>query len=751
MSPASGATPNDAPIVTIGANFAGASNLDLEFIPDTDGAVGPDQFVELLNGSYRVYDKQGDVLQQEMLSDFWTAAGVTPTDFPFDPRVLYDPTVQRWFATSGDGGRSPDSHFLLAVSKTSDPTQGWQGVSIRSDPTGRSWSDFPTLGVNQDGVYLSAAMSPVHHVPEYSRIIAIPKADLLGDTPSVANATAFSSFDANPSFIDSNRRQPAVAFQSAGDEPLLSLDAPFVLGDPPVTHLKVSSIDGPITAPTLDTNDRLIDVPPASFPSAAAQKGTSQLLEVGSAMFRGSAVLVDGDLYAVQHILAVADGHLAVRWFEIGDPLGSPVVLDSGVIQAPDMDFYDASIAVNSLGEAVIGFSGSGPDTYASAYAVAGTRDAAGHLVFGDPILLKAGVAPYVADGERWGDYSATTVDPTDPAHFWTIQEWAAAGQTFFGESVWSTQIAEIIFGPSPSSAQTWFGGVGRFDNPANWSPPGPPAATDSLTIESGKVRVIGLTIDNPDILLGAPGNPPNLVLHDATLGAATHLRVQAAASETPQPEPHATLRIIGSAVEQGSIEVGSTATDVHQLLPAHLAVAMAGGSTFTNAQGAIWFSSDGSTVDVTARGPDAVFVNDGQVEAFGGTVRMDVPVTGQGSFDILYNNDRVAAGAVEFGREVGQGQTIELDAGLLRLDRPAQFHGTILGFDAEGTIALAQTEATALDYADGVLTVSDASGVAARLAIAGDYATEQFALSQHDGDALITVNRPAASDAPLA
>jgi hypothetical protein len=49
------------------------------------------------------------------------------------------------------------------------------------------------------------------------------------------------------------------------------------------------------------------------------------------------------------------------------------------------------------------------------------------------------------------------------------------------------------------------------------------------------------------------------------------------------------------------------------------------------------------------------------------------------------------------------------------------------------------------------VLTVSDASGVAARLAIAGDYATEQFALSQHDGDALITVNRPAASDAPLA
>jgi hypothetical protein len=106
---------------------------------------------------------------------------------------------------------------------------------------------------------------------------------------------------------------------------------------------------------------------------------------------------------------------------------------------------------VNALGEVVIGFSGSGPNDYPTAYAVAGTLEG-DTLTFGDPILLKAGVAPYeIGNPARWGDYSATTYDPTDPSHFWTIQEWAS------GQFQWSTEISEIIFGaqvvvPEPSS-----------------------------------------------------------------------------------------------------------------------------------------------------------------------------------------------------------------------------------------------------------------------------------------------------------
>ncbi len=43
--------------------------------------------------------------------------------------------------------------------------------------------------------------------------------------------------------------------------------------------------------------------------------------------------------------------------------------------------------------------------------------------------VTKAGEAPYVlfrGGSNRWGDFSATVVDPTDDLSFWTIQEFAA-------------------------------------------------------------------------------------------------------------------------------------------------------------------------------------------------------------------------------------------------------------------------------------------------------------------------------------
>src|SRR5258708_39989104 len=77
------------PVVPIGANFTGANFLDFGANPpDTDGAVGPSQFVELLNSAYRVYDKSGNVFQTSSLNQFWSSAGILQAS-AFDPRVLY--------------------------------------------------------------------------------------------------------------------------------------------------------------------------------------------------------------------------------------------------------------------------------------------------------------------------------------------------------------------------------------------------------------------------------------------------------------------------------------------------------------------------------------------------------------------------------------------------------------------------------------------------------------------------------------
>jgi hypothetical protein len=49
-----------------------------------------------------------------------------------------------------------------------------------------------------------------------------------------------------------------------------------------------------------------------------------------------------------------------------------------------------------------------------------------------------------VGGSNRWGDYSATVVDPTDPNRFWTIQEIA------IGNNNWGMQITELILAPVP-------------------------------------------------------------------------------------------------------------------------------------------------------------------------------------------------------------------------------------------------------------------------------------------------------------
>src|SRR5262249_25151833 len=125
-----GSTSLSGQMLTIGLNFTGSSYFVDSFVipPDTMGTVGQSHIVELLNGHYAVYGKgDGIQVQSSSLDQFWIDAGVSPTGFTADSRVLYDPSSQRWFALTGDFNFNPagGDNLLVAVSNTSDPTSGW--------------------------------------------------------------------------------------------------------------------------------------------------------------------------------------------------------------------------------------------------------------------------------------------------------------------------------------------------------------------------------------------------------------------------------------------------------------------------------------------------------------------------------------------------------------------------------------------------------------------------------------------------
>ena len=166
-------------------------------------------------------------------------------------------------------------------------------------------------------------------------------------------------------------------------------------------------------------------------------------------------------------------------------------------------------------------------------------------------------------------------------------------------------------------------------------------------------------------------------------LAATSSVRVETTTFDPSQPDLEARIRVLGAVTEDGAIDVGTTGIDVNQLFPAHLTVSMAEGSSFTMDPGAIWFSSDGSTVDVNGPERSAQFVNNGEVEAFGGTVRMNVPVTGQGTFDVLFNNNNVRAGTLEFADDVGCATP------LFTLTQPVYAEAMAMGLGDQDTAAV--------------------------------------------------------------
>ncbi len=421
---------------SIGANFTSVTLAESGRIPpDSMGSVGPEHVAVLINGRFSVHDKSGTVQLAKSLNQFWIDSGVTPAgSHAFDPRILYDSHSQHWFAVAVDN-HGAANHFLLAVSTSSDPSQLWKGFQIDSDADDQHWADFPMLGINGDVVAVFANMLAVDCCGARGNLLVVPKYDLTNAEPTTVNATLIedvaASFTSQPVVDHDNRPLPL---------PMLSGDIKPLNG-----FLARSDIVGVPELPSVVAFNLPILTEARNDPPAVDQPGPAVNVHAGQTRFSGSVIARGDSLWAVQGV--EVNGRAAIEWYEISD--GSGEILQNGIISDPSLGFSFPSIAVNHAKDVVIGFSGGGPDTFMSAYAAVGS-DTGGATLFGSPVELMAGTSSYElldsSGRNRWGDYSATVVDPVNDKHFWTFQEFAMATDE------WAIQVTQIIV-PEPSSA----------------------------------------------------------------------------------------------------------------------------------------------------------------------------------------------------------------------------------------------------------------------------------------------------------
>jgi len=139
----------------------------------------------------------------------------------------------------------------------------------------------------------------------------------------------------------------------------------------------------------------------------------------------------------------------AIQWLRLNvDAFGSSLsysahgrIYDSAATNS--FYYYFPSLMVNCAGDMVTAFSGSSATNYIGAFY---TWRLANSSAPATPLLIRAGTTNFGSG--RWGDYSATTLDPTDDWSFWTVQEYADPIGDPGGRYVWETVIARIRAGP---------------------------------------------------------------------------------------------------------------------------------------------------------------------------------------------------------------------------------------------------------------------------------------------------------------
>jgi hypothetical protein len=406
--------------------------------PDCTLATGPSHVLLSVNASVGIYNKTGGAPLKLVTLTNWFANAISGAKI-FDPKAVYDQHAGRWLLLAvALGPGSTDSFFLLSISKTSNPLGGWWNYKLNAKVDGgvatNNWADYPGLGVDAQGVYLTANMFAFSGNFAYSKIRVIPKTSPYNGGPlfffdfvNMKNADGSTAFTI----------QPCHTYGAPGSEYLVNSVYPSATGTQ--NKLTLWRIVNP-AAPTM--TKMTITTSPYSLPPDAAQKGGGTPLDTGdirvlNAVFRGGAVWC---ALTTAHNWGAGNA-ASCHWFQLNATNGT--LIQQGIYGASGFHYFYPALAPDSNGNMVMVFSRCGPNEFASIrFTGRKAADPVGTLQ--GSALLKAGTANYTGlDGfgrNRWGDYAGVGNDPADTLKTWIYSMYAS------GATQWSTQVGATKF-----------------------------------------------------------------------------------------------------------------------------------------------------------------------------------------------------------------------------------------------------------------------------------------------------------------
>jgi hypothetical protein len=479
------------PTPPITQSFEGLGNGQYGFSvtgapPDTEGTVGSTQYVQWVNTSFAIFNKSTGALISGPTAGntLWSGfGGGCQTNNDGDPIVLYDKLAQRWVFSQFSVSTTPYLQ-CIAVSTTSDATGTYNRYSFQYT----DFDDYPKMSVWPDAYYETFNMFAGGTTFAGADACAYNRAAMMAGT--AATQVCFQQSTAVggllPSDVDGTTAPPA--------------GSPNYMAYFGTNNLNLFKFHVDFTTPSNSTFTGATVINVAAFSplcgggTCVPQPSVTQQLDslADRLMYRlAYRNFGSHESLVVNHSVVAGSGG-GVRWYEIQNPGGTPVVAQQSTF-APDSSYrWMGSIAMDQAGDMALGYTVSSSSISPSVRFTgrvptdpASTMEAEVNVV--------SGTGSQNGNLSRWGDYSAMQVDPVDDCTFWYTQEYMKTTGSFN----WNTRIASFKFPNCGSTTPDFTIG----------------AAPNSLTITQGSNGTSTITITslngfNSATTLSATGLP---------------------------------------------------------------------------------------------------------------------------------------------------------------------------------------------------------------------------------------------------
>jgi hypothetical protein len=433
-----GAVTPATPPVTLG--FEGLGNGQYGFSvtgapPDTNGTVGATQYVQWVNTSFAVFNKStgaliaGPTAGNTLWSGF---GGGCQNNNDGDPIVLYDKLAQRWVFSQFSVSTTPYLQ-CIAVSTTSDATGTYNRYSFQYS----NFDDYPKMAVWPDAYYETFNMFAGGTTFVGADACAYNRGAMLAGTAAtqVCFQQGTSVGGLLPSDLDGTTAPPA--------------GSPNYMLYFGTNNLNLYKFHVDFTTPSNSTFSGPTVINVAAFSplcgggTCVPQPSTTQQLDslADRLMYRLAYRNFGSHESLVVNHSVVAGSSGGIRWYEIQNPSGTPVVAQQSTF-APDSNYrWMGSVAMDQAGDLAVGYSVSSSSLSPSVrFAGRVPTDPASTLE--SEVNIVSGSGSQTGGLSRWGDYSAMQIDPVDDCTFWFTEEYMKTTGSFN----WNTRIANFKF-----------------------------------------------------------------------------------------------------------------------------------------------------------------------------------------------------------------------------------------------------------------------------------------------------------------